>query len=126
MLLAAWFVSAALTGAYNSSTACSSVPAALRSVSKAWLVAMPVAATQLVLVTAAESNALVGEDGFASVLPLAASGPGEPLATGMSGLCTTRPWALVGGAVAAPVTIGEQQRMSLVAGCWPLAALWGS
>lgn len=82
MLLASWVVSAALTGAYSSNDACSSVPAALRAVCKAWLVAMPVAAAQLVLVTAVESNAWVGEEGFASVLPLAASGPGEPLATG--------------------------------------------
>lgn len=42
---------------------------------------MPVAAAQLVLVTAAESQALVTEDAFASALPLAASGPGEPLAS---------------------------------------------
>lgn len=86
MLLASWVVSAVLTGAYSSSRACSSVPAALTAVSRAWLVSMPVAAAQLVLVTAAESHAWVGEEGFASVLPLAASGPGEPLATGMMGV----------------------------------------
>lgn len=42
---------------------------------------MPVAAAQLVLVTAAEDKALVGDFGFASALPLAASGPGEPFTT---------------------------------------------
>lgn len=35
---------------------------------------MPVAAAQLVLVTAAEDRALVADFGFASQLPLAASG----------------------------------------------------
>ena len=43
---------------------------------------MPVAAAQLVLLTAAEGGSLVGEADFASrVLPLAASGPGEPFVT---------------------------------------------
>lgn len=81
MLMASWVVAAALTGGYSSRSACSSVPSALRMACQAWLVSMPVAAAQLVLVTAAESRALVGEEGFASVLPVAASGTGEPLAT---------------------------------------------
>lgn len=46
-----------------------------------WLVTMPVAAAQLVLLTAAEDGSLVGDEGFASALPLAASGPGEPFVT---------------------------------------------
>jgi hypothetical protein len=46
-----------------------------------WLVTMPVAAAQLVLLTAAEDVALVGDEGFAAALPLAASGPGEPFVT---------------------------------------------
>ena len=39
-----------------------------------WGCAMPVAAAQLVLATAAEDGALVSSFGFASKLPLAASG----------------------------------------------------
>lgn len=50
------------------------LPTALTRVSLAWLVSMPVAACQLVLVTAAEDKTLVGGDLFASALPLAASG----------------------------------------------------
>lgn len=49
---------------------------------------MPVAAAQLVLLTASEDGTLVGTEGFASALPLAASGPGEPFVTaaGLLGL----------------------------------------
>lgn len=39
-----------------------------------WACAMPVAAAQLVLATAAEDGVLVADFGFASKLPLAASG----------------------------------------------------
>lgn len=46
-----------------------------------WLISMPVAAAQLVLLTAAEDGSLVGAEGFARALPLAASGPGEPFVT---------------------------------------------
>ena len=46
-----------------------------------WLISMPVAAAQLVLLTAAEGEALVGDEGFASKLPLAATGAGEPFVT---------------------------------------------
>lgn len=46
-----------------------------------WLISMPVAAAQLVLLTAAEDAALVGDEGWASRLPLAATGPGEPFVT---------------------------------------------
>lgn len=50
------------------------LPTALARVSFTWLVSQPVAAAQLVLVTAAEGRSLVGATNFASVLPLAASG----------------------------------------------------
>lgn len=50
------------------------IRSALRKVSEVWLISMPVAACQLVLLTAAEGQALVGTDLFASSLPLAASG----------------------------------------------------
>jgi hypothetical protein len=53
---------------------------------------MPVAAAQLVLVTAAESQALVGQDGWGQVLPLAASGPGEPLGTAAALLGVMSMW----------------------------------
>ena len=57
-----------------------------------WLISMPVAAAQLVLLTAAEDVTLVGDEGFAaslSALPLAATGPGEPFVTaaGVLGEC---------------------------------------
>lgn len=76
----AWVLSCLLTDGYTlSSTA--NIPAALRRVVAAWAVSMPVAACQLVITTASESHALVGELAFADHLPLAASGPAEPLAT---------------------------------------------
>lgn len=58
---------------------------ALARTVRVWLVSQPVAAAQLVLVTAVEGRALVGAGDFASVLPLAASGalavsPSAPLA----------------------------------------------
>lgn len=79
-LSASWLLAAALTGglSYESSR---DVPSALRAASWAWLVSMPVAAAQLVLVTALESRALVGTEDFATALPLTAQGPGEPVAT---------------------------------------------
>ena len=46
-----------------------------------WGCSMPVAAAQLVLVTAAEDRSLVGAAGFASALPLAASGDSPVLHT---------------------------------------------
>ena len=52
------------------------IPSSLRRVTQAWLVSMPVAACQLVLTTASESHALIGEPSFAARLPLAASGTG--------------------------------------------------
>ncbi len=70
-LTAAWVLAAALTGGLNYS-ATRSLPAALAATSWAWLVAMPVAAAQLVLETAWESKALVGSEGFSDALPLAA------------------------------------------------------
>ena len=53
------------------------LPTALTRVSTAWLVSQPVAAAQLVLVTAAEGKSLVpafGDFSFAAHMPLAASG----------------------------------------------------
>ena len=50
------------------------LPTALARVSAAWLIAMPVAACNLILVTAAEDGVFVGEAGFGRVLPLAARG----------------------------------------------------
>ena len=50
------------------------LPTALTRVSAAWLIAMPVAACNLILVTAAEDGVFVGEAGFGRVLPLAARG----------------------------------------------------
>ena len=53
------------------------LPTALTRVSMAWLVSQPVAAAQLVLVTAAEGKSLVpafGDLSFAAHMPLAASG----------------------------------------------------
>lgn len=50
------------------------LPTALARVSGAWLIAMPVAACNLILVTAAEGEALVGDSLFGHVLPLAARG----------------------------------------------------
>lgn len=53
------------------------LPTVLTRVSTAWLVSQPVAAAQLVLVTAAEGKSLVpafGDFSFAAHMPLAASG----------------------------------------------------
>jgi hypothetical protein len=90
-LCASWFVAALLTGGYAAS-ASRNLPTALVRTSLAWLVAMPVAASQLVLTAAAESRALVATDGFASVLPLAASGPGEPLVSAAGVLGVMAVW----------------------------------
>lgn len=75
-----WVGASLLVGGYKSN-ATSDLPTALARVSFTWLVSQPVAAAQLVLVTAAEGRSLVGATDFASVLPLAATGPGEPFAT---------------------------------------------
>lgn len=60
--------------AKNVNWAAADLPTALARVSFTWLVSQPVAAAQLVLVTAAEGRSLVGATNFASVLPLAATG----------------------------------------------------
>ncbi len=78
-----------------------------------WLISQPVAAAELVLLTAAEGSTLVGVDGFASVLPLAASGPGEPFVStaGVLGLMAVwRCWYtafLVCGSVVADCCISR-------------------
>jgi hypothetical protein len=88
-LTGTWLAVGLLVGAYRTD-ATSDVPTALFRASLTWLVSMPVAAAQLVLLTAAEGGVLVGGEGFASALPLAASGPGEPFVTaaGILGLMT--------------------------------------
>lgn len=53
---------------------------------------MPVVAAQLVLLTAAENMTLVGSEGFGSLIPLAAQGPGEPLVTAAGVLGTMIIW----------------------------------
>lgn len=50
------------------------LPTALARVSGAWLIAMPISACNLILVTAAEEKVLVGDPLFGHVLPLAARG----------------------------------------------------
>ena len=50
------------------------LPTALARVSGAWLIAMPISACNLILVTAAEEKVLVGAPLFGPVLPLAARG----------------------------------------------------
>ncbi len=79
-VIGTWAASAALVGGY-SRDATAGIPTTLTRVSRIFLASMPVAAAQLVLVAAAESDSLVGDEGFASKLPLAASGPGEPFVT---------------------------------------------
>lgn len=68
------------------------VPLVLRQTSLTWLVSMPVACAQLVLCTAAENGALVGEEGWVTRLPLAASGPLEPFVTAASVLGVMSIW----------------------------------
>lgn len=93
-LVGTWVACATLVGAYKleassgahdcdhrTPTPRPDLPTALRYAIVVWLVSQPVAAAELVLLTAAEGRTLVGVDGFASVLPLAASGPGEPFVT---------------------------------------------
>lgn len=79
-LCGTWVASGTLLGAYKTD-ATADLQTALVRTCLVWLLSEPVAAAQLVLVTAAEGKALVGVEGFASVLPLAASGPGEPFVT---------------------------------------------
>jgi hypothetical protein len=86
-LLGTWLGAGLLVGAYRTD-ATADLSTALARTSLVWLVSMPVIAAQLVLLTASEDGALVGAEGFASALPLAASGPGEPFvsAVGVLGL----------------------------------------
>eukprot|EP00891_Asterochloris_glomerata_P002924 jgi/Astpho2/2924/Aster-x0549 len=71
-----WVAASALSGGYKYNST-SDLPTVLTRVSMAWLVSQPVAAAQLVLVTAAEGKSLVpafGDFSFAAHMPLAASG----------------------------------------------------
>lgn len=79
-LIGTWVGAAMVTGGYRRD-ATSDLTTAVARTCRAWLASMPVAAAQLVLLTAAEGQTLVGSEGFAAVLPLAASGPGEPFVT---------------------------------------------
>ena len=79
-LTGTWVAVGLLTTAYSANAA-ADLPTALSRTCRTWIAAMPVAAAQLVLLTAAEDGALVGTDGWAAQLPLAASGPGEPFVT---------------------------------------------
>jgi hypothetical protein len=83
-VIGTWAASAALVGGYRHD-ATAGIPITLARVSRIFLVSMPVAAAQLVLVAAVESDSLVGGEGFASKLPLAAAGPGEPFVTAAGG-----------------------------------------
>ncbi|CAL5219993.1 g1934 [Coccomyxa viridis] len=75
-----WVTACGIVGGYRTH-ATRDLPTALTRVSAAWLIAMPVAACNLILVTAAEDGVFVGEAGFGRVLPLAARGFGEPFVT---------------------------------------------
>lgn len=79
-LCGTWVGAGMLAGNYRTD-ATQNLATALARTSRTWLGAMPVCAANLVLVTAVEGRALVGAEGFADVLPLAASGPGEPFVT---------------------------------------------
>ncbi|GIL70212.1 hypothetical protein Vretifemale_1060 [Volvox reticuliferus] len=89
-----WVAAGLLVGAYRTS-ATVDLPSALRIASLTWLLAMPVAAAQLVLATAVESRALVGDVDFASAMPLAASGIGEPFVTASGVLALMTLWRCV-------------------------------
>ena len=69
-----WLGSGLLLSQYNPVN----LPQAIRTCSVTWLFSMPIAASQLVLSTAVENQTLVGEEGWVSLLPLPATGPGEP------------------------------------------------
>lgn len=90
-LLGAWIGASLVSGGYRTS-ATSDLPSALVATSVAWLASMPVAAAELVLLTACENQALVGDEGFARVLPLAASGMGEPFVTAAGVLGVMAVW----------------------------------
>lgn len=77
-IMGTWIGTAFLLGAYSSDSTADIQTAAQRVVAT-WAVAMPVAAAQLVLTTAAADGALVGVAGWAARLPLAATAAGEPL-----------------------------------------------
>ncbi|KXZ56016.1 hypothetical protein GPECTOR_2g1568 [Gonium pectorale] len=93
-LTGTWVAAGLLFGAYKTS-ATSDLPTALRVASLTWLAAMPVAAAQLVLATAVESRTLVGTEDFASAMPLAASGIGEPFVTASGVLALMTLWRCV-------------------------------
>lgn len=77
-VIGTWLGTAYVMGAYNRDSTGDIQTAATRVVIT-WAVAMPVAAAQLVLTTAAADGALVGAAGWAARLPLVATAAGEPL-----------------------------------------------
>ncbi|GLC43830.1 hypothetical protein PLESTB_000912800 [Pleodorina starrii] len=93
-LTGTWVAAGLLVGAY-ATAATADLPSALRTASLTWLLAMPVAAAQLVLATAVESRSLVGDVDFASAMPLAASGIGEPFVTASGVLALMTLWRCV-------------------------------
>ncbi|PNH04979.1 hypothetical protein TSOC_008795 [Tetrabaena socialis] len=93
-LTGTWIAAGLLVGAYKTA-ATADLPTGLRVASMTWLLAMPVAAAQLVLATAVESRALVGDVDFASAMPLAASGVGEPFVTASGVLALMTLWRCV-------------------------------
>ena len=72
-----WIISGLLLGLYNPTN----LSQGLRSSALTWLFAMPLAASQMVLTTAVDNSALVGEEGWVERLPLPAEGAGEPFVT---------------------------------------------
>ncbi|KAG2482973.1 hypothetical protein HYH03_018150 [Edaphochlamys debaryana] len=93
-LTGTWLAAGLMTGAYRTSST-SDLPSALRCASVTWLLAMPVAAAQLVIATAGESGVLVGDENWADSLPLAASGIGEPFVTASGVLALMTLWRCV-------------------------------
>lgn len=79
-LCGTWVGAGLLVGGY-AADASADLNTAVSRTCRIWLASMPVCAAQLVLVTALEGRSLVGAEDWADVLPLAATGPGEPFVT---------------------------------------------
>eukprot|EP01026_Neomeris_dumetosa_P043301 TRINITY_DN3622_c0_g1_i5.p3 TRINITY_DN3622_c0_g1~~TRINITY_DN3622_c0_g1_i5.p3 ORF type:complete len:258 (-),score=30.13 TRINITY_DN3622_c0_g1_i5:200-973(-) len=90
-MCATWAASTVLFGGYTRSTSVELSPM-LRATWLTWLMSLPVMAAQLALVTAVEGGTLVGDEGFAQHLPLAATGVGEPFVTAAGVLGTMAIW----------------------------------
>eukprot|EP01025_Chloroclados_australasicus_P041675 TRINITY_DN44328_c0_g2_i2.p2 TRINITY_DN44328_c0_g2~~TRINITY_DN44328_c0_g2_i2.p2 ORF type:complete len:284 (+),score=19.77 TRINITY_DN44328_c0_g2_i2:84-854(+) len=90
-MCATWTASTVVFGGYSRELS-RDLSTALKETFMVWLLCMPVVAAQLVLVTASEGRTLVGGDGFAQHLPLAATGVGEPFVTAAGVLGTMAIW----------------------------------